>query len=167
MSHLLHSPLVTPCGNINLGLHIGSGHRLLPDSTKPSPEIMLTYLSSMRSGFEISLVLSSETSKNDSRTSGIPAGLVRRTTAYFWFSHKLHWLYIFQTSEWYFRTSDFYNPLARRTSVFNLKFWSLEIQWFSSESNFSCDNSAIHQSLKSARKLCILTYSQVLQGANE
>ena len=44
-------------------------------------------------GFEISLVRWSEMSKNDSRTSGIPAGLVRRTTAYFWFSHKLHWLY--------------------------------------------------------------------------
>ena len=59
-------------------------------------------------GFEISLVRSSETSKNDSRTSGIPAGqLVRRTTAYFWFSRKLHWLYIFQTSEWYIQTSDF------------------------------------------------------------
>ena len=71
-------------------------------------------------GFEISLVRSSETSKNDSRTSGIPA---ERTTVYFWFSHKLHWFYIFQTSEWYIRTSDFYNPLARRT--FNLKFRSL------------------------------------------
>ena len=58
-------------------------------------------------GFEISLVRSSEMSKNDSRTSGIPARLVRRTTAYFWFWHKLHWLYIFQTSEWYIRTSDF------------------------------------------------------------
>ena len=77
-------------------------------------------------GFEISLIRSSETSKNDSRTSGIPAGLVRRMTAYFWFSHKLHqWLYIFQTSEWYIRTSDFYNPLARRTSAFNLKFRSV------------------------------------------
>ena len=77
------------------------------------------------SGFKISLVWSSETSKNDSRTSGIPAGLVRRTTAYFWFSHKLHWLYIFQISEWYIRTNDFYNPLARWTSAFNLKFRSL------------------------------------------
>ena len=66
-----------------------------------------------------------ETSKNDSRTSGIPAGLVQRATAYFWFSHKVHWLDIFQTSEWYIRTSDFYNPLARRTSAFNLKFQSL------------------------------------------
>ena len=76
-------------------------------------------------GFEISLIWSSETSKNDSRTSGIPAGLVRRTTAYFWFSHKLHWLDVFQTSEWYIRTSDIYNPHARRTSAFNLKFRSL------------------------------------------
>ena len=76
-------------------------------------------------GFEISLVRSSEMSKNDSRTSGIPAGLVRRTTAYFWFSHKLHWLYMFQISEWYIRTSDIYNPLARWTSTFNLKFRSL------------------------------------------
>ena len=80
------------------------------------------------SGFKISLVRSSETINNDSRTSGIPAGLVRWTTAYFWFSHKLHWLYIFQTSEWYIRTSNFYNPLARRTSAFNLKFRSLNIQ---------------------------------------
>ena len=55
-------------------------------------------------GFENSLVRSSETSKNDSRTSGIPAGLVRRT-AYFWFSHKLHWLCIFQTSEWYIQST--------------------------------------------------------------
>ena len=58
-----------------------------------------------------------------SRTSGIPAGLVRWTTAYFW----LHWFYIFQTREWYIGTSDFYNPLARRTSAFNLKFQSLQI----------------------------------------
>ena len=77
------------------------------------------------SGFEISLIRSSETSKNDSQTSGIPAGLVRQTTAYLWFSHKLHWLYIFQTSEWYIRTSDFYNPLTGRTSAFNLKVQSL------------------------------------------
>ena len=76
-------------------------------------------------GFEISLVWLSEMSKNLSRTSGIPAGLVRRTTAYFWFSHKLHWLYIFQTSEWYIQTSGFYNPLARWTSAFNLKFRNL------------------------------------------
>ena len=82
----------------------------------------------MDSGFEISLVRSSETSKNDSRTSGIHAGLVWRTTAYFWFSHKWHWLYIFQTSEWYFRTSDFYNPLARWTSALNLKFRSLGLK---------------------------------------
>ena len=34
------------------------------------------------------------TSKNGSRTSWIPAGLVQWMTAYFWFSHKLHWLYI-------------------------------------------------------------------------
>ena len=74
-------------------------------------------------GFKISLVQSSETSKNDSWTSGIPAG--RQTTAYFWFSHKLHWLYILQTSEWYIRTSDFYNPLARQTTALNLKFSSL------------------------------------------
>ena len=65
---------------------------------------------------------------NDSLTSGIPAGLVRGTTANFRFSHKLHWLYIFQTSEWYIRTSDFYNPLARQTSAFNLKFRSLMFQ---------------------------------------
>ena len=85
-------------------------------------------------GFEISLVRSSEMSKNDSQTSGIPAGLVRRTTAYFWFSHKLHWLHIFQTSEWYIRTSDFYNPLAQRTSAFNLKFRSLQWQhWIDSD----------------------------------
>ena len=70
---------------------------------------------------------SSQTSKNDSRTCGIPAGLVRRTTAQYWFSHKLHWLCIFQTSEWYIRTSDLYNPLARRTSAFNLKFRSLRM----------------------------------------
>ena len=82
-------------------------------------------------GFEISLVRLSETSKNDSWTSEIPAGLVRRKTTYFWFSHKLHWLYIFQTSEWYIRTSDFYNPLARQTSAFNLKFGSLVSQMFS------------------------------------
>ena len=88
-------------------------------------------------GFEISLVRSSETSNNDSRTSGIPAGLVRQTTAYLWFSHKLHWLYIFQTSEWHIRSSDFYNPLARQTSAFNLKFGSLwwlrccwKLSWF-------------------------------------
>ena len=73
----------------------------------------------------LSLVRSSETSKNDSQTSRIPAGLVRRTTAYLWFSHKLHWLYIFQTREWCIRTSDFYNPLARRTCAFSLKFRSL------------------------------------------
>ena len=47
-------------------------------------------------GFKISLVLSFEMSKNDSRASGIPAGLVRWTTAYFWFSHKLHWLWNFR-----------------------------------------------------------------------
>ena len=76
-------------------------------------------------GFEISLVRSFETSENDSRTSGIPGGLVRRTTVYSWFWHKLHWLYIFQTSEWYIQTSGFCNPLARRTSAFNLKFRSL------------------------------------------
>ena len=75
--------------------------------------------------FEISLVWLSETSKNDSRTSGIPAGLVQRMTAYFWFSNKLHWLYIFQTSKRYIQTSDFHNPLAWRTCVFNLKFRSL------------------------------------------
>ena len=34
-------------------------------------------------------------------------------------------LYILQTSEWYIRTSDFYNPLARRTSAFNSKFQTL------------------------------------------
>ena len=39
-------------------------------------------------GLKISLVRSSETSKNDSWTSGIAAGLVRQTTAYFWFSHN-------------------------------------------------------------------------------
>ena len=76
-------------------------------------------------GFEISLVWSSETSKNDDQTSGILAGLFRRTTAYFWFSHKSHWLCIFQTSELYIQTSDFYNPLAWWTSAFNLKFLSL------------------------------------------
>ena len=77
--------------------------------------------------FEISLIRSSETSKNDSQRSGIPAGLVRWTTAYFWFSHKhdkWHWVYIFQTCEWYIQTIDFYNPLAWRTSAFNLKFQS-------------------------------------------
>ena len=79
------------------------------------------------SGFEISLIRSSEMSKNDSQTSGIPARLVQRMTAYFWFSHKLHWLCIFQTSEWYIRTSDFYNPLAHWTSAFNLKFRSLPL----------------------------------------
>ena len=79
----------------------------------------------MSSGFEIPLVRSSEMSKNDSQTSGIPAELVWQMTAYFWFSHKLHWLYIFQTSEWYIQTSDFYYPLARWTSAFNLKFQSL------------------------------------------
>ena len=56
-----------------------------------------------------------------SPTSGIPAGLVRWMTAYFLFSHKLQWPYIFQTSEWYIPTSDFYNPLARLRSAFNLK----------------------------------------------
>ena len=50
----------------------------------------LHVLSNNITGFEISHVRSSETSKNDSRTSGIPAGVVRRTTAYFWFSHQLH-----------------------------------------------------------------------------
>ena len=55
----------------------------------------------------------------------IPAGLPRRTTAYFWFSHKLRWLCIFQTSEWYIRTSDFYDPLAWWTNAFNLKLRSL------------------------------------------
>ena len=60
-------------------------------------------------------VRSSEASKNDSRTSGIPAALVRQMTAYLWFSHKWHWFHIFQTSDWYIQTSDFYNPLARRT----------------------------------------------------
>ena len=40
--------------------------------------------------FEISLVGSSETSKDDSQTSGIPVGLVRRTTVYFWFSHNIY-----------------------------------------------------------------------------
>ena len=75
--------------------------------------------------FEISLVRSSETSKNDSRTSGIPAGLIRRTTAYFWFSHKLHWLCMFQTRKWYIRANDFYNPLAQWTRALNLKFWNL------------------------------------------
>ena len=30
-----------------------------------------------------------------------------------------------ETSEWYFLTSDFYNPLDRRASAFNLKFRSL------------------------------------------
>ena len=92
-------------------------------------------------GFEISLVRSSETSKNDSWTSGIPAGLVRRTTGYFWFSHKLYWLYIFQTCEWYIRTSDFYNPLARRTSAFNLKFRSLMAKhWHSNTEIDTCCN---------------------------
>ena len=68
-------------------------------------------------GFEITLVRSSETSKNDSWTSGIPAGLVRQTTGHFRFSHF---------GFWYIRTSDFHNPLARRTSAFNLKFRSLQ-----------------------------------------
>ena len=76
-------------------------------------------------GFEVSLIQSSEMSKYDSRTSGLPAGLVWWTTRYFWFSPKLHWPCIFQTSEWCIRTTDFYNPLARWTSAFNLKFWSL------------------------------------------
>ena len=62
---------------------------------------------------------------NNSRTSGMPARRVRRTTAHFWFSHKLHWLYMFQTSECYIWTNDFYNPLAWRTSAFNSKFQSL------------------------------------------
>ena len=45
--------------------------------------------------FEILLVRSSEMSKNDSPTSGILAALVRRTTAYFWFSHKLQFGFIY------------------------------------------------------------------------
>ena len=94
------------------------------------------------SGFEIPLVRSSETSKNESRTSGIPVGLVRRTTVYFWFSHKLHWLYIFQTSEWYIRTSDFYNPLARWTSAFNFKFRSLRLSPNTLELSLSCTESS-------------------------
>ena len=77
------------------------------------------------SGFELSLVRSSETSKNDSQTSGIPAGLVRRTTAYFWFSYQLHWLYIFQTSEWCIRESDFtiHLPDGQVHSIWNFKAW--------------------------------------------
>ena len=91
-------------------------------------KLFVTKIPMQGRGFEILLIRSSETSKNDSRTSGIPAGLVRRTTAYFWFSHKLHWLYIFQTSEWYIQTSDFYDPLAGWTIAFNLKFRSLQCQ---------------------------------------
>ena len=53
------------------------------------------------------------------------------------FSHLWHWLYIFQTSEWYIQTSDFHNPLAWRTSAFNLKFRSLIVQCNSSPVSFS------------------------------
>ena len=64
-------------------------------------------------------------SKNDNLTSGILVGLVQRKTAYFLLSHKLHWLCIFQTSEWHIVTSDFHNPFAWWTSAFNLNFRSL------------------------------------------
>ena len=79
----------------------------------------------MMSGFEISLIRSSETSINDSRTSEIPAGLVRRTTAYFWFLHKLHWLYIFQTSEWYIFTIHL--PNGQVHSIWNFEAWMLRV----------------------------------------
>ena len=99
--------------------------RLCNSSTLRTELLQSCFFLLKMAGFEISLVRSSEKSTNDSQTSGILAGLVRRMTAYFWFSHKLHWFCIFQTSEWYIRTSDFYNPLAQQTSAFNLKFWSL------------------------------------------
>ena len=60
------------------------------------------------------------------------------STAYFWFSHKLHLLYIFQTCEWDIRISDFYNPLARL--AFNLKFPSLmtQISGFPEQNSVCC-----------------------------
>ena len=105
---ILDEPLDRPDGDI-LGNYrdqgLGPCHH--PCGIPPPFEQFLRYhISSLYnlvpvSGFEISLVQSSETSKNDIRTSGISAALVRQTTAYFWFSHKLHWLCIFQTREWY------------------------------------------------------------------
>ena len=82
------------------------------------------------SGFEISLFRSSETSKNDSRTSGC----VRWTIAHFWFSHKLHWLYIFQTSEWYIRTSDFtiHLPDRQAHSIWNFEACILVLSYWDS-----------------------------------
>ena len=40
------------------------------------------------------------------------------------FQISCKWLYIFQTSEWYIRTSDCYNQLARRESAFTI--WNFE-----------------------------------------
>ena len=117
-----------PWDTLKLALHSHLNRDLLQFMSlciTPSDFKLISEIPTELAGFEISLVRSSETSKNDSRTCGIPAGLVRRTTACFWFSHKLHWLCIFQTSEWYIWTIDFYNPLVRRTSAFNLKFWIL------------------------------------------
>ena len=39
---LTHCVLAMPCSNIDLG-NIGLGNGLLPDTTKPLPELMLTY----------------------------------------------------------------------------------------------------------------------------
>ena len=63
-----------------------------------------------------------------SRTSGIAAGLVQPMIAYFWFSHKLHWLCIFQTSEYmyYIWTSDFtmHLPDGQVHLIWNFEAWS-------------------------------------------
>ena len=40
---LTHCGLVTPYGDMEIWVNIGSGNGLLPDGTKPLPEPMLTY----------------------------------------------------------------------------------------------------------------------------
>ena len=49
----------------------------------------------------------------------------------FWFSHKLHWFYIFQTSEWYIQTSNFtiHLPNGQVHSIWNIEAWNLSEIW--------------------------------------
>ena len=74
------------------GVEMVTIHHLIQWSTVSRNQCIFDDIQEMGTWFEISLVRSFEMSKNDSRTSGIRAVLVRRTTVYFWFSQKLHWL---------------------------------------------------------------------------
>ena len=86
-----------------------------------------------RSGFEISLVRLSEMSKNDSLTSRIPAGLVQRMTAYFWFSHKCIGVIHFRQVNGRFWQVIFtiHLPEGQVHSIWNFETWRYsEKLWF-------------------------------------